>query len=239
MTTNTTLNLGNVQETMEDTIKNARRIGRKSMMAYLGLVGMAYDFATKDGVKLIAKAEKRGEVIEKEMTQRVNKLQKQTMHEVESLRSNVEQRVDSVKGDVNEVVEKLQKGFKTILSAPDAKEAMQEIEIAAVTIAESATAEVEKVAKATKSAIKKSAVKKSVTKSVQQVEKATEAVIAAIEKLDLPIEEYDKLTWNQVVGKIETMDSESLIKVREYELANRKRPSILKAIDAKLEAVAA
>ena len=70
-----------------------------------------------------------------------------------------------------------------------------------------------------------------------QVEQAAEAVIEAVDKLDLPFESYDQLTWNKIVGKLEAMDSDALVKVREYELANRKRPSILKAIDAKLQPI--
>ena len=89
MTTNTTLDLSNVQERVEDTIKSVRTLSRKSAMAYVGLLGMAYDFTMKDSPKWFAKAEKRGERIEKDVTVRMTKLQKQAMHEVESLRGSL------------------------------------------------------------------------------------------------------------------------------------------------------
>lgn len=236
MTTNTTLNLSSVQETVEDTIKSVRRASRKSVMAYVGFWGLAYDVTVKDRAQWLDKAEKRGESIEQDMTMRVTKLQKQAMHEAESMRSNVGQRVSGIKGNVNEAVNdvagKLQAGLQKFLRTSEAAEMVQEIEVSAIENAKTVTKEVKKTAKKTATAAKKT-----VTKSVQNVEKMADSVIDALEKLELPFADYDQLAWNQIVVRVETLDHNTLIAVREYEMANRKRPSILKAIDAKLEPV--
>ena len=231
MTTNTTLDLSNVQERVEDTIKSVRTLSRKSAMAYVGLLGMAYDFTMKDSAKWFAKAEKRGERIEKDVTVRMTKLQKQAMHEVESLRGSLEQRVNDV-ADVNSVVKKLQAGLEKFLRPNGATEFIQDIEVA---VTKTVTNVADEAQEMTEVATTK--VKKAVKKNAMQVEQVAEALIEAVEKLDLPFEGYDQLTWNKIVGKLEAMDADALVKIREYELANRKRPSILKAIDAKLQPI--
>ena len=231
MTTNTTLDLSNVQERVEDTIKSVRTLSRKSAMAYVGLLGMAYDFTMKDSPKWFAKAEKRGERIEKDVTVRMTKLQKQAMHEVESLRGSLEQRVNDV-ADVNGVVKKLQAGLEKFLRPNGATEFIQDIEVAVTKTVANVADEAQEMTE-----VATTKVKKAVKKNAMQVEQAAEAVIEAVDKLDLPFESYDQLTWNKIVGKLEAMDSDALVKVREYELANRKRPSILKAIDAKLQPI--
>lgn len=231
MTTNTTLDLSNVQERVEDTIKSVRTLSRKSAMAYVGLLGMAYDFTMKDSPKWFAKAEKRGERIEKDVTVRMTKLQKQAMHEVESLRGSLEQRVNDV-ADVNGVVKKLQAGLDKFLRPNGATEFIQDIEVAVTKTVANVADEAQEMTEAVTTKVKKA-----VKKNAMQVEQAAEAVIEAVDKLDLPFESYDQLTWNKIVGKLEAMDSDALVKVREYELANRKRPSVLKAIDAKLQPI--
>ena len=231
MTTNTTLDLSNVQERVEDTIKSVRHLSRKSAMAYVGLLGMAYDFTMKDSPKWFAKAEKRGERIEKDVTVRMTKLQKQAMHEVESLRGSLEQRVNGV-ADVNSVVKKLQAGLEKFLRPNGATEFIQDIEVAVTKTVANVADEAQEMTEAATTKVKKA-----VKKNAMQVEQVAEAVIEAVDKLDLPFEGYDQLTWNKIVGKLEAMDADALVKVREYELANRKRPSILKAIDGKLQPI--
>lgn len=222
MTTNNTLNLSQLQETAEDTIKNVRRFGRKSVMAYVGLWGMAYDVTIKDRAQWLAKAEKRGERIEKDMTKRVS-----------SLRSDVEHRVGEVTNDVNDVVEKLQDGLKKFLRPNGATEMIEEIEVSAIKSIEEISEEAQKSTKATATKVKKA-----VKQSARKVESIAETVVEAVEKLEMPFEEYDTLAWNQIVARVETMNHDALVALREYEMANRKRPSILKAVNAKLEAAA-
>lgn len=238
MTTNSTLNLGTMQETIEDTIKSARQLGRKGVMAYIGFLGMAYDvaadIAAKDGATWFTKAEKRGERIEKEMAQRVTKLQKQAMNEVETLRESLEQRVENLTGEGNSVVEKLQVGLQKFLRKDGASQVVQEIEVAAIKTVEEVGAEVEKITQQAADSTRKT-----VKTGTQKVEQVAEAVIDMVESLELPFEAYDKLAWNQIVSKVGTLEEDALIKMREFEMTHRKRPSILKAIEAKLEAMAA
>lgn len=219
MTTNSTLNLSHLQETVEDSIKNVRRIGRKSVMAYVGLWGLAYDVTIKDRTHWLAKAEKRGERIEKDMTKRVT-----------TLRHDVEQRVNEMTDDMNGVVEKLQSGLKKFVRPNGATEMIEEIEVSAIKGIEELAEEAKKSTKATATTVKKA-----VKKSAKKVETAAETVVEAVEKLEMPFEEYDTLAWNQIVARVESMDYDALVALREYEMANRKRPSILKAVNTKLE----
>ncbi len=221
------INLGNMQDSIEDTLKAARRIGRKSVLAYAGLLGMAYDMTTKESVNWLAKAEKRGEKVEKDL-----------MKQADVLRKEVEQRVTAVNGDVNEVVSKLQAGLQKFLKVNGvsiSNSEVQEIEVNAIQAIETVQSEVKKATK-TAAATAKKAVKQATT-TVEATLKATEEAVS--ELVAQPFEGYDTLSWNQVIAQVETLDDAALVQMREFEIATRKRPSILKAIDAKLQAVAA
>ena len=222
MINNMHINLGNVQENVEDGIKMVRRVGRKSVLAYVGLLGMAYDFTVKDSPDWFAKAEKRGERMEKEVMESVTTWQ-------EELQKQMPKQVSDVTDEINDVVEKLQAGLQKFLRTNPASEAAQQIEVKAVQAVEDLRAE------AKKSTEKAATVAKKVIKQgAQQVESTAQEVVSALEKLDLPFEDYDKLLWNQIVAKVDTLDHEELLKVQEFELATRKRPSILKAIEERL-----
>ena len=84
MINNMNMDLGHMQENVEDGIKMMRRVGRKSVLAYVGLLGMAYDITVKDSATWFAKAEARGERMEKEVIDNVTawqeQLQKQKKH---------------------------------------------------------------------------------------------------------------------------------------------------------------
>ena len=220
----TKINLGEVQDTVEDTLKTARRIGRKSLLAYAGLLGMAYDMTTKEGVNWLAKAEKRGEKVEKDL-----------MKQADVLRKEVEQRVTSVNGDVNGVVNKLQVGLQKFLKVNGVGEVTQEIEVITTETVKAMKSEAKTMTKSATATAKKAA-QKATTTVTATLEASEEAVSEPVVQ---PFEGYDTLSWNQVIAKVETLDDEMLTKMRQFETTTRKRPSILKAIDAKLQAVAA
>lgn len=223
MINNMNMDLGHMQENVEDGIKMMRRVGRKSVLAYVGLLGMAYDITVKDSATWFAKAEARGERMEKEVIDNVTAWQEQ-------LQKQMPKQVNEVTEDISEVVEKLQTGLQKFLRTNPATEAVQQIEVKATQAVEELQAEVKKSSeKAATTA------KKAIKQSAKQVEATAQEVVAAIEKLDLPFEDYDKMLWNQIVAKVETMDSDQLQKVREFELATRNRPSILKAVDERMK----
>ncbi len=93
---NVNLDLRSVQEQVEDSVKQARKLSRKAVLASLGLAGMAYDTGKsmwEESAQLLERAEKRGGEIEETFNEKVTDLQDQVNEEVHSLRSQVQNRV--------------------------------------------------------------------------------------------------------------------------------------------------
>ena len=104
------IDLRNVQETMEDGVRDAQDFGRKTVLATIGFWGLAYDKAMdmwKFGNEWVDKAEKRGEEIEHEWTKEFNKLQKNP--EVKKVVGYVEDQVDGVSKNAKSVVTEVEK----------------------------------------------------------------------------------------------------------------------------------
>ena len=74
------VDLRDVQEKVEDGMQSAKNMGRKVVLASIGVWGLAYDKAQEmwdASMGLVDKAEKRGEEIEQDFGKRFNKMQEQ------------------------------------------------------------------------------------------------------------------------------------------------------------------
>jgi chemotaxis regulatin CheY-phosphate phosphatase CheZ len=104
------IDLRNVQEQVEDGVKQAQTFSRKAVLAYAGMWGLAYDKAQElwaESGKLLEKAEKRGEDIETEWMQQFNKVQEKP--EVKRVVGYVEDQVDHVSKNAKSVVAEVEK----------------------------------------------------------------------------------------------------------------------------------
>ena len=159
-----TINMRSVQETVEDGAKNAGEIGRKAYLAYLGALGMSYDFAMSvynDRWTWLEKAEKRGEDVEKEMFKLFEAYQKDFPGEVKKLATTIETNATTVSKEVSDQAKKVSKNFEKIVARfdfakqPGMEEVVEEIKVngngmvkavsdqvsdATATVAEAATA---------------------------------------------------------------------------------------------------
>lgn len=119
------IDLRNVQEQVEDSVKQAQTFGRKAVLAYAGLWGMAYDKSRDfwtEGVKLMDKAEKRGEELEHEWLDQFNKVQKNP--EVKKVVDYVEEQYDSVSKNAKSVVTEVEKFLAQFNPAGERVESM-------------------------------------------------------------------------------------------------------------------
>jgi len=99
------INMRSVQEGVEDNSKKAREIGRKALLAYLGVWGLSYDAGKSiysDGWKWVETAEKRGEKIEHAFVKATDSYQKSIIENVNKIAHKVE---DGAKQVLEEVVE--------------------------------------------------------------------------------------------------------------------------------------
>lgn len=187
------IDLRNLQEQLEDNIKQVRTLSRKAVLAYAGMWGLAYDKAQEllnEGAKLLEKAEKRGEDIEAEWLERLNKMQEKP--EVKRVVGYVEDQVDSVSKNAKSIVAEVEKF-------------LAHFQPAAGTVQE----------------------------AVKDV--AIEVKAAAVEAV---VEGYDEMPAKDVIAMLPSLSKETLMKLREYEAANKNRVTVLREIDALLEAPA-
>ena len=185
------IDLRNVQEQVEDSVKHAQAFGRKAVLAYAGMWGLAFDRAQElwgEGVKLVEKAEKRGEDIETEWLEQFNKVQEKPA--VKRVVDYVEDQVDHVSKNAKSVVAEVEKFLAQF--QPAASEIQSTVKDVAIEV--------------------KAAV--------------AEAVV----------EGYDEMPAKDVIAMLPSFSKDMLAKVREYEAANKNRVTVLREIDAMLEA---
>lgn len=187
------IDLRNVQEQVEDGVKQAQTVGRKAVLAYAGMWGLAYDKAQEwwvEGGKLLEKAEKRGEDLEAQWMQQFNKVQEKP--EVKRVVVYVEDQVDHVSKNAKSVVAEVEKFLGQFQAgASNVQSAVKDVAIEVKT-----------------------------------------AVAEAV------VEGYDEMPAKDVIAMLPTFSKEMLAKVREYEVGNKNRVTVLREIDALLEAPA-
>ena len=179
------VDLRNVQEKVEDSMKGAQNMSRKVALATIGFWGLAYDWTQdlwKVSNELVDKAEKRGEEIEHDWNQQFNKLQEKP--EVKKVVDYVEDQVDGVSKNAKSVVVEVEKFLAQF--QPKAEEIAKEVAV--------------------------------------KIEEVVEAVFPG----------YDELSAKDIVAQLDVMPKEKLIEIREYEVKNKNRVTVLREIDALL-----
>ena len=207
------INMRTVQENIEDNSKKARELGRKAMLAYLGVWGMGYDAgkaAYKDGWKWVDKAEKRGEKVEKALVKVVKAYQKDFPGEVTKLAHNAEDVAKDVAKDVSAQADKVSKSMQKVwdqyVSHP-AAEAVEEIGVKAVEAGEAVQAKIE------------------------------ESKLQAVTLVDGIWKGYDELSVKDITAGLEKKSMTQLEELRDYEVGNKNRVTVLREIDARMQAM--
>ncbi|HQY93459.1 MAG: hypothetical protein WAU00_16955 [Caldilinea sp.] len=183
------IDLRNVQEQVEDSVKQAQTFSRKAVLAYAGMWGLAYDKAQEfwaEGGKLIEKAEKRGEELETGWMNQFNKVQEKP--EVKRVVDYVEDQVDHVGKNAKSVVAEVEKFLGQFQPGTNVQSAVKDVAI------------------------------------------EVQAAIA-----EAVVEGYDEMPAKDVIAMLPSFSKEMLLKVREYEIANKNRVTVLREIDAVLE----
>jgi hypothetical protein len=211
------VSMRSVQEGVEDNTKKAREIGRKAMLAYLGMWGLGYDAgksAYNDGWKWVEKAEKRGERIEKELTKIVKAYQKDFPGEVTKLAHTVEDVAKDVTVQADKVSKSAQKYWNQYMVSP-AGAAVEEIGVKAGEMVDGA--------------VKKS--QKTMSEVAEAVQEQAASAIDSIWK------GYDELSVKDITAGLEKMSMKQLEALRDYEVGNKNRVTVLREIDARMQAL--
>ena len=204
MTVKANVDLRKVQEQVGDTTKHARRLGRKVVLASLGLVGMTYDTGKSlvhHAEEFVAKAEHRGEEIEEAFNAKVQEVQDQVTTEIKERRTQIETKIDGVSKEVSErgksVEDTVQKAFSRLKVGDSGGDSNADGEI-----------EIE--------------VEAEIDVEVSEEIEAAESQ---------PIDGYDEMTAHEVVAALPDLDPETVERVRVYEAAHKDRVTIIREIE--------
>lgn len=208
------INMRGVQEGVEDSAKKVREVGRKAVLAYLGVWGMSYDLGKSvynDGWSWVDKAEKRGEKVEKELLKYLKAYQQDFPGEVKKLAHTVEENVTEMAKDMSSQADKLGKNLEKYVTkyvrTSGVSEAVEEIKVNG----------------------------KSVKAAVAEVaEKAQEAVESAVDSVWAG---YDNLSVKDILAGLESKTLADLEVLREHEVGGKNRVTVLREIDARLQAM--
>jgi len=118
MNTKMNMNLRDVQEQAEDSMKQATQWSRKAFYIYAGMWGMAYDntkMVWDKSMKLVDNAEHRGETVVQDFTKRVETMRDQANHQFMQWRGDVEQRVHEAGAELSENVKNVERRAEQVM----------------------------------------------------------------------------------------------------------------------------
>lgn len=240
------INMRGVQEGVEDSVKQARELGRKAMLATLGAAGLGFDLGksiVKDSGSWLNKAEARGEAVEKELLNLFNAYQKDFPGEVKKLAHNIEEGVNSAAKEVGEQGERIaayaQKYVKS--GAETVSETVVDIKVNAEKEVSKQAKKVADVAQDAVDAVKHNGaavIKSAKIETPASVEEAVESVQATVDSaLNKLWKGYDELGVKEIIAGLDGKSMSTLEKVREHEVSGKNRVTVLREIDAKMQAM--
>ena len=210
------LNMRSLQEGVEDNTKKAREMGRKALLAYLGVWGLSYDAGKSiysDGWKWVETAEKRGEKIELAFVKATESYQKSFTENVDKLTHKVEDGAKQVL-DVTTQVEKVNQSAQKYWKQVVGKSADDEVEEIGVPLAE--------------------AMNGAADSAQAQVKVVQEAVASPVDAI---WSGYDELSVKDIAAGLDKETRAQLESLRDYEVTNKNRVTVLREIDARMQAM--
>jgi uncharacterized protein YoxC len=208
------INMRGVQESVEDNAKMVRNMGRKALLTYLGVLGMGYDFSKSvyaDGWKFVEKAEKRGEKVEDELRKYINAYQQDFPGEVKKLAHSVEENVTELAKDVQGQADRLGRNVEKVVTkyvrASGVPQAVEDIQVNGKTTS---------------------------AEAVEATREAEEMVTSAVDEVWYG---YDNLSVKDILAGLENKSFADLELLREHELNTKNRVTVLREIDARLQAM--
>ncbi|MCB0047225.1 MAG: hypothetical protein H6642_13425 [Caldilineaceae bacterium] len=207
---NLNINLRNVQEQIEENSEQVRKYAHKAALAYTGLWALAYDSARsglENSVELLEKAEKRGEEVETEFNRQYNRYYDQATSEFKKLQERYAGRID-LEESTNAVTRAVNENAKAVQES--LSKALSKVGISDLDA-------------------------KEIEESVIEVQKAVDDTAGVIkEAMKNPLERYDGLTVQDVIGEMDKMTNQELQEVLAYEKAHKDRVTLIRELEERL-----
>jgi F0F1-type ATP synthase membrane subunit b/b' len=212
------VDLRNVQEQLGDRMKWASDAGRKVVLAYAGLLGMAYD-ETKSlmerGEKMLDEATERGEKVSETAMSQVKDVRNRVEHQVEDVTKTVEGRVEGITTRVRKQMNRTQ-SMATKEIEGQVKQVLKSLDLPSRDRLNKLSKEIDAL-----------------------TAKIDTQLVVATEGMELPIADYDSLTVKEINAKLDGLSIDELAKIQTYEAAHANRVTIMREMERRLEPVAA
>lgn len=232
-----TLSVTNLQQEttrqcLAERAEQMRKMGRKAALAYLGLLGMAYDQAVgfwRESSKLAEKAEQRGE----------------------TLQAEAQERLESMRANVRNELKMTQEAFSAPFTRLEVRagNALRRLRGQVEAQTEAVSQELAESGKAVEVEIRQQ-VEETLTRlgipSRDRLERLSYELEEVSQKLDaqlappampaLPWPEYATLNARPIIAMLPSLTLEQLQAVRAYEEANASRITVLRAVDDAIKA---
>lgn len=250
-----------MQQRTKNMLDQVQDVTHKTVLAYVGAWGLAYDEATELWSRsrdMVDRAVDRGEKVEDRVSKEARQLREETEHRLEVLQRRLRRREEEAEAEMEEEVESiltrlnlpsrssiasLQRQVDSLSRKVD--DALARRRAATVTAPAAETIEVEPfpgydelTAREIIERLDALTIEQMV--ALKQYEMAHENRVTVIREVDrrleaMPIARYDELTVEEIEPMLNTMTREELQAVARYEQAHENRVTLLRAIDSELE----
>jgi poly(hydroxyalkanoate) granule-associated protein len=206
------IDLRDAQEKVDDNLRRMRNMSRKAVLAYVGLLGMAYDKSIslfEQSKTTLEQAEDRGEALESAANQRVQEMRKQA----ETRLRDVEVRVENVQGKVKSRIQRAEGKVEYDVEA-QVQQMIDRLGIPSRERINKLSAEIE-----------------ALSKKIDQQLAAQQQTVAP------PVAGYEKLTAREIVALLDTMTVNEWISIKHYEEAHENRVTVVREVNRRLQAM--
>ncbi|MCL4862070.1 MAG: phasin family protein [Caldilineaceae bacterium] len=232
-----TLSVTNLQQEttpqrLAERAEQMRKVGHKAALAYLGLLGMAYDHAAgfwRDSNQLAAKAEKRGEALQTEARARLESIRASVRDEFKQRHEAFSQpftRLETragdalcwLRGQLETQTDAVSEGLAESGKAVEA-EIRQQVEETLTRLGIPSRDRLEQL-----------------SQELEAVSAKLDAQLAQPAMPPLPWPEYATLNARPIIAMLPSLTLEQLQAVRAFEEANASRITVMRAVDDELKA---
>jgi poly(hydroxyalkanoate) granule-associated protein len=212
------VDLRDAQEQVDNNLRQMRKAGRKAVLAYAGLWGMAYDEAMTllDRSKhVLDKAEDRGEELEAAANQRTEKVRAQAEEQFKAIESRFDKVRNRFARQANEMEESVEADLEN-----QVERVLERLGIPSRERISKLSIEIE-----------------ALSQKIDAQLAAKQEVLAQAEGevMVVPIAGYNEMTAREIIAMLGSFGMTELVAIKSYEVSNEGRVTILREVDRLIE----
>lgn len=212
------IDLRETQEKVDSNLRQIRKAGHKAILAYAGLWGMAYDEAMTmldRSKEVLDKAKDRGEKLEVEANQRTKRVRMQTEEQFKAIESRFAKVRNRFARQADEMEESVEADIEN-----QVERVLERLGIPSRERISKLSNEIEALSQKI---------------DAQLAAKQDVAVQIEGEVMIVPIAGYKEMTAREIITMLGSLEMNDLMAVKNYEVSNEGRVTILREIDRLLQ----